>query len=314
MIYDTFSGFKKLFVDSDGTPVVYTFLREIILESEQDPCWISTDMRGLELGAPFPQLRKLEIEFDYPFNDDLPFRDNLESLEHIKLSINETHVRMLLRHNVLAKSRLKSLKFLYLLGYYRSKGANIPDNAFLQLCNNVLALVQTLVIEKQGYFDTLIQVLPKYPKYTSLRELWVSAGDIVMTLEDVTSVLQAFPNLGVLDCVLRLEEQYTNSDIDQACNKLQQMPALPHNGLHRLVVDRSHMGAKKTATCIMLVIAACARIAEVYITGCLLTDVTEIYKRLNAICKQRNGSAGASGQIYIQHTEGLRALRVSRDR
>ncbi|KAJ2161135.1 hypothetical protein GGF46_001725 [Coemansia sp. RSA 552] len=82
ILYKDFKGFDRLYTDVDDYP------------------------------APFPRLEQLEIDFEYPFGDDLPFQGNTKSLRSLSLEMGDKSIMLLVKLGVFVPGRLQSLEKL----------------------------------------------------------------------------------------------------------------------------------------------------------------------------------------------------------
>ncbi|KAJ2041769.1 hypothetical protein H4S03_000133, partial [Coemansia sp. S3946] len=59
--------------------------------------------------VPFPKLKKLHINMEYPFGDDLLFRGNCETLEQLHIELDIQTIVMLKKYNVFTGNKFKRL-------------------------------------------------------------------------------------------------------------------------------------------------------------------------------------------------------------
>ncbi|KAJ2065027.1 hypothetical protein GGI17_000628 [Coemansia sp. S146] len=99
---------------SGGKYVQYACMRTLKLD--QAPV-LAISWHAVFAGAlPFPDLRRLEILYDYPFGDDTLFRGNAATLEYLQIQLVNLTVSMLKKHRVftpVSHPKLRRVKVWY---------------------------------------------------------------------------------------------------------------------------------------------------------------------------------------------------------
>ncbi|KAJ2895423.1 hypothetical protein GGI21_005155, partial [Coemansia aciculifera] len=90
-----------IYGDSD-TPAVYTHLTKLTLDFFA--YWYTATWKAIEYVAPFPVLSALAVYYGYPFNDDLLFRGNGETMRSLRLPFRAIVRNILGRFGILERS------------------------------------------------------------------------------------------------------------------------------------------------------------------------------------------------------------------
>ncbi|KAJ2029684.1 hypothetical protein IWW57_001557 [Coemansia sp. S610] len=105
--YKTVSRSERLFLDANDQLVVYPSLQSLVFSSwEQGKI---TYRPVVEHVVPFPKLRKLRINMEYPFGDDLLFRGNSETLELLHIELDIQTIVMMKKYSIFAGNKFKRL-------------------------------------------------------------------------------------------------------------------------------------------------------------------------------------------------------------
>ncbi|KAJ2054454.1 hypothetical protein GGI03_004881 [Coemansia sp. RSA 2337] len=105
--YKTVNRTEKLFIDSNNELVVYPKLQSLTFTTwEQEKIRYRPVVENL---VPFPKLKKLHINMEYPFGDDLLFRGNCETLEQLHIELDIQTIVMLKKYNVFTGNKFKRL-------------------------------------------------------------------------------------------------------------------------------------------------------------------------------------------------------------
>ncbi|KAJ2004356.1 hypothetical protein GGI04_002637 [Coemansia thaxteri] len=105
--YKAMSHTERLFVDRDGSPVVYSKLQSLVFKTWDDE--LISYRPVADNAEPFPALRRLEVYMEYPFGDDVLFRGNSDTLRKVHLELDVQTVIMMKRHNIFAANKFKNL-------------------------------------------------------------------------------------------------------------------------------------------------------------------------------------------------------------
>ncbi|KAJ1720860.1 hypothetical protein LPJ53_004558 [Coemansia erecta] len=116
IIYEFPKDGSTLLRGSDGVPAVYSKLEKLYIAQ-------SIGIQGLSLPqsgsmSHFPALRSLDIRCKYPFDDDVLFRGNHESLEHISVPLDMQFMAMSAENDVFQPMKFTRLHSIDLLNYY----------------------------------------------------------------------------------------------------------------------------------------------------------------------------------------------------
>ncbi|KAJ2785657.1 hypothetical protein GGI15_001836 [Coemansia interrupta] len=107
---------SALLRDDDGLPAVYSRLEKLYIAQ-------TMGIQGLSLSqtggiSHFPALCSLDIRCKYPFDDDVLFRGNHDSLEHIGVPLDMNFMTMSVEKDVFQPTKFKKLHSIDLLNYY----------------------------------------------------------------------------------------------------------------------------------------------------------------------------------------------------
>ncbi|KAJ2491317.1 hypothetical protein IWW37_002399 [Coemansia sp. RSA 2050] len=105
--YKTMSRTERLFLDSNDKLVMYPSLQSLVLSS-----WVQekiTYRPVFEHLVPFPKLKKLRINMEYPFGDDLLFRGNSETLELLHIELDIQTIVMMKKYSIFTGNKFKRL-------------------------------------------------------------------------------------------------------------------------------------------------------------------------------------------------------------
>ncbi|KAJ2797717.1 hypothetical protein H4S07_005876, partial [Coemansia furcata] len=105
--YKSVTRTEKLFIDNNDELVVYPKLQSLTFMT-----WAQEKIAYrpvVDLLVPFPKLKKLRINMEYPFGDDVLFRGNSETLEKLHIELDILTIVMLKRYNVFTGNKFKRL-------------------------------------------------------------------------------------------------------------------------------------------------------------------------------------------------------------
>ncbi|KAJ2453028.1 hypothetical protein EV183_002537 [Coemansia sp. RSA 2336] len=222
--YHTSRDFELLVTtgsSSGSRPVVYPYLTRLVLS--KDPDTMMVPMSVIEHQAPFPRLEFLQITFDYPFTDDLPFRSNGSTLQFLCVVLDHRIVRQLsncgafdkaregtLGHLVIGSSNHGSLQaqnlrpiyrgfYRRVLPYVRYFFIHSPEDAYLMLQSLPVISVQfdnlqlLSMLHTQISFSQIVAILHTFPSLKTLICKYADMGDDFrdMSIQQVAAVLRS---------------------------------------------------------------------------------------------------------------------------
>ncbi|KAJ2901735.1 hypothetical protein GGI21_004652, partial [Coemansia aciculifera] len=115
---DQASVIPDLIQDPDsGRYVEYSRLHKLTLNvsTEED----DSDNHVLTSAVPFPSLRRLSVDCDYPYNYDVLFRGNNATLEYLDLILYRPMLVVLRRHNVFTPTSHPKLRYVNIAASYQ---------------------------------------------------------------------------------------------------------------------------------------------------------------------------------------------------
>ncbi|KAJ2768710.1 hypothetical protein IWQ56_002837 [Coemansia nantahalensis] len=194
-----------LVADATGAAVAYPALEELRLS-----CWYYLEVplvRPCTTHVPFPRLRLLALDMDYPFADDTLFRGNAETLAVLSMNVDANTIAMTRRHRLFdgVARRLGRLQ------HVRVKNINTsrlkPGAPARQVAEFALRLAatgaQTLTIEditmeRASVVPLLLGGDRSCAQLDSLQVLAIP--DAALTLVHIAALLARLPQLVELRC------------------------------------------------------------------------------------------------------------------
>ncbi|ORX65844.1 hypothetical protein DL89DRAFT_270565 [Linderina pennispora] len=104
--------FSKIVQADDGTPIVYPRVMALTIACGDRAGQLENAALGSPTGAPFPALQKLTCTADYPFSNDVLFRENSSTLECLKISLCPRAATDLRGCGVFDAGRFPALKYV----------------------------------------------------------------------------------------------------------------------------------------------------------------------------------------------------------
>ncbi|KAI9479687.1 hypothetical protein BX667DRAFT_186791 [Coemansia mojavensis] len=188
--YNTFAGFEQLFVYKNNC-MVYPRMTELSLVRTQP---FNEDLPMLQFQndyAPFPYLVNLEILFEYPFSDDVVFRNNSNSLKILQLNLKSVDLL-----NRICKGSSNPPILNRLLLYSNETELRIDE--FKHFSVYVMTSLRRLEIYNQCHYNALLASLPNRRLLSRLAILEINCKE--NTLDDIINLLYTFPSIRTLHC------------------------------------------------------------------------------------------------------------------
>ncbi|KAJ2496686.1 hypothetical protein GGH96_005652 [Coemansia sp. RSA 1972] len=207
------SKFQHLIFTETNTLVVFPYLERLIIR--KPPHARVGVMPAIDCVAPFPRLKRLQVTFEYPFSDDLPFRSNNSSLGFVSIMLDHRTIRLLSACGVFGKDRLRALRHL-VVGKLDGPRSEHTD-CYREFFDWALPRIQYLFIHDPLDTQFFLQSLLKR-EFDNLQH--VSFLYTSISLSQIVQVLLAFPQLKALVC------RYSNMG-DEFCGmSIRQVAAL----------------------------------------------------------------------------------------
>ncbi|KAJ1852587.1 hypothetical protein GGH12_002630 [Coemansia sp. RSA 1822] len=186
--------FQHLIFTSSNTLVVFPYLERLLIN--KPPHARVGVMPAIDCVAPFPRLKRLQVTFEYPFSDDLPFRSNSSTLRFVGIMLDHRTIRLLSACGVFGKDRSCALQHLVVdkLNGPRSE----HTDCYREFFDWAVPRVRYLYIHHPIDTQFLLQTLPPDRGYNNLQLLSVLHSSI--SLSQIVQVLLAFPQLKILIC------------------------------------------------------------------------------------------------------------------
>ncbi|KAJ2745570.1 hypothetical protein GGI20_002057 [Coemansia sp. BCRC 34301] len=111
--YKSVNRTEQLFMDPNNALIMFPRLKTLEFTT-----WEQAKIRLRPTVAqvvPFPALSRLRINMEYPFGDDVLFRGNCETLEHLHIELDIQTIMMLKKYNVFTgrgKNKFKRLRYI----------------------------------------------------------------------------------------------------------------------------------------------------------------------------------------------------------
>ncbi|KAJ2108743.1 hypothetical protein GGI16_001008 [Coemansia sp. S142-1] len=143
--------------------------------------------------TPFPKLRRLCIDCDYPFGDDTFFRGNAATLEYLDIQLYPTTVGIFRKHAVITSTSHPKLQFVNINLVSDPSVLSFADAE--ERLQFMLSIAPCASVRKiSGQIPK--QVLPIFFDFTCIRML--SVPDTYVDFWDVVNVVKSLPLLSYL--------------------------------------------------------------------------------------------------------------------
>ncbi|KAJ2410743.1 hypothetical protein GGI10_004485 [Coemansia sp. RSA 2530] len=147
--------------------------------------------------TPFPGLRRLSIQIDYPFSDDVLFRGNEATLEYLDLQLSHTLIDRIRKYKVFTPDSHPKLQYVKIRQFRDDRVRNFTSTeTYVQFALSIAPHAQAREIEdvpfdaKFPLFQALFEGVPDI----QILELSV----IRLTFWDIVSLVKSLPNLTYL--------------------------------------------------------------------------------------------------------------------
>ncbi|KAJ2160342.1 putative pyridoxal kinase [Coemansia sp. RSA 552] len=264
--YFTAVGFERLVLSDNGRHITFPYLTHLSLTTGSAADSMAPQMAAIDGIVPFPRIQRLEIDFAYPFLDDLPLRGNSSSLNRLAIHLDQRTIRLLYNCGIFHHRRLHTLKHLDISRCSeRSETTELCADTYNEFFARVLPNIQCLFIKSQPIAELFVafakgRTVPNAICALSLRHDNLSLGQVV-------NVLKALPLLQRLDCTIsELDEETEDAEIQYVGNMLRSKHQVlgPHLQLWKL--DASVVIPVNTsAACILLIADRCPFIKSVIV-------------------------------------------------
>ncbi|KAJ2872173.1 hypothetical protein GGH93_004249 [Coemansia aciculifera] len=194
--------FAELAYLNMGTLAVYSNLKRLALMVNDVPyteIWVA-----IEDLAPFPVLSILDVCGGYPFDDDLLFRGNGDTLKSLRLPFGAIARNVLLRFKVL--QRCDSIR----MNSIHVGTASVADNDFItqrenvpikQQMHHILEVTRRLTLSDKTFGMQLTDAIYAAPRTSVLQSLVFT--NLIFDLGHIIRVIAALPSLVSLTCEVR---------------------------------------------------------------------------------------------------------------
>ncbi|KAJ1817195.1 hypothetical protein LPJ60_004955 [Coemansia sp. RSA 2675] len=147
--------------------------------------------------TPFPGLRRLSIQIDYPFSDDVLFRGNEATLEYLDLQLSHTLIDRIRKYKVFTPDSHPKLQYVKIRQFRDDRVRNFTSTeAYVRFVLGIAPHAQVREIESLP-FDA------KFPLFQALFEgvpdiQILELSVIRLTFWDIVSLVKSLPNLTYL--------------------------------------------------------------------------------------------------------------------
>ncbi|KAJ2830899.1 hypothetical protein GGI24_001785, partial [Coemansia furcata] len=162
----------------------------------QRPSQVTADMAQRQVfpGAkPFPVLRLLSVDIDYPFSDDTLFRGNFATLERLDLKVYPATLDIIRKHSVFTTDSHPKLQLVAINWALDSRGLGFASAE--EQMRFVLGIAPHASVRKI-YGQLPHQTLPLFYDFASIRLL--SLRDTTVEFWDVIALIKSLPLLSDL--------------------------------------------------------------------------------------------------------------------
>ncbi|KAJ2546232.1 hypothetical protein EV175_005679, partial [Coemansia sp. RSA 1933] len=222
IIADTQFGalFQKFIKEVESA--VYPVLKKLVIEPIPYQSQIISKQMFPDF-VPFPKLEHLDIQTVYPFADDVMFRGNTETLEHLALHYDKQLALIFCGSETFSNGQYSSLKRVHVRSVLESikakqQTASMPNNSIMaQFFLDIMPSVQWLKIDAPEVASALVGSISKDNIYVNVELLdlnhEINAGEVVRLLKSMPSLshlVSKFSGIGKKFKDLSLEELVEN--------------------------------------------------------------------------------------------------------
>ncbi|KAJ2030294.1 hypothetical protein IWW57_001257 [Coemansia sp. S610] len=189
---------RLIYGDTDA-PAIFTSLTQLNLDIADTP--YDTAWPAIEGVVPFPALSTLVLEDEYPFDDDLLFRGNGETLQTLQIPFSAVARNILGRFGVLERCGVTQMRSVSIGHIYDADLAFMSENANLPIrrqVHRILEVAASLCIQCDVAAFPLLKTLKAAPKTSILQYLTYSQRKL--SLGGVIALVAALPGLVRLSC------------------------------------------------------------------------------------------------------------------
>ncbi|KAJ2910708.1 hypothetical protein GGI21_000599 [Coemansia aciculifera] len=155
--------------------------------------------------APFPVLSTLDVSGGYPFDDDVLFRDNGQTMQSIRLPFSALARNALGRFNILRRKGAGRLNAVHIGAVSDVDDTFVAGLSAVPIENqihSILDVAATLAVKGDTEDLPLVRAVTNAPSISVLRHL--KLGQFILSLSGVIDIVSAIPSLVNLAC--RLDE------------------------------------------------------------------------------------------------------------
>ncbi|KAJ1671975.1 hypothetical protein GGF38_000394 [Coemansia sp. RSA 25] len=147
--------------------------------------------------VPFPRLRRLRIQIDYPFGDDTLFRGSATTLEYLDLQLMHTLIDRIKTCKVFTPTSHPKLQYVKINKIDDHKVPNFRTaEAYLRFALSIAPHAQVRQIEGLPFGDEFQSIPPLFDGYSDIRVLSLSGTRVMFW--DVVALIKSLPNLAYL--------------------------------------------------------------------------------------------------------------------
>ncbi|KAJ2074811.1 hypothetical protein GGH13_001055 [Coemansia sp. S155-1] len=192
---DCVADLAGLIQSPDGSYVTYPHLRDLeLLDDSDDYTPERVAVKGV---VPFPCLQRICLLSCYPFGDDVLFRGNSSTLEHLELFMSDLLVSIIIDHNIFTPTSHPNLRCVvtkYPPEEYPSQCDTPADTLRFMLSIGPGAPVREVVGDHSS--SELVPALLSTLNYASIRVLTLPF--LRLELLDIVALVRALPALSTL--------------------------------------------------------------------------------------------------------------------
>ncbi|KAJ2459760.1 hypothetical protein GGF42_001273 [Coemansia sp. RSA 2424] len=195
----TEADWQTLIYGGTNTSVVYAHLTLLALgfgNIKSGEVWAK-----FEGVTPFPYLSTLDISDEYPFDDDLPFRGNDETLQNLRIPFRALIKNVLGRHEVLSRSgvtRMNSVR-IYSTNEPRGMIGDWVDNGVIECqVRRITEVATALFFTKETWKEHMFKAICSAPATAILRHF--DCRYKTFKANHIIEVISALPSLISLTC------------------------------------------------------------------------------------------------------------------
>ncbi|KAJ2405565.1 hypothetical protein GGF41_007057, partial [Coemansia sp. RSA 2531] len=148
--------------------------------------------------VPFPSLKCLKMRMKYPYDDDVLFRGNCNTLEDLEIHLDKTAVTILDKSQAF-KSKYRNLKYVTIVDKYIKGDLHlVPDETMSSFLSKLAHAARKIKLSSSIAISHLLTMTPRKLILTHVQDLNLSTKSL--SLYEILHLLKALPTLVKFKC------------------------------------------------------------------------------------------------------------------